>query len=467
MTKAAFIAGFAGRDNSRPVESSRASAWVESQTLELKASFGEWKEIIQCLCAFANAQGGKVVVGVDDAGQPTGIEIGKSTIEDFLNKVRLNTDPVLYPSVTVRTFGPSEIVEILVEESQSKPVFAFARAFMRVGRTTQRLSALAIKEMARASLPGDFDTRFTKIALKGWEIDERAEKRLDFGKLSKDDRLVRGGKISTGLYLAGCKRNRLHEQAVVKAGLFKGVTTSRFLDMKEFDGSLLFLVEETMEFVARHLSMAVVLDGAPQRKEVWEIPMAAVREAVVNAVLHRDYDDPGNVQVRIFDDRLEVWSPGLLVGTRDLASLGQEVRSVPRNRNLVRLARELGLVEAWGTGFQRMTEECRDRNLPLPEWRHKDGAFVTTFLKKESQPEGVNEGVNKGVNEGVNEGVNSSRLLDLIRKESGLRARQLSSRLEASPKSVERWLAQLRSKNLVEFRGAPKTGGYFAVGVRS
>jgi ATP-dependent DNA helicase RecG len=327
------------------------SPWAESQSLELKASFGEWKEIIQCLAAFANAQGGKVVVGADDAGQPTGLEIGKSTIEDFLNKVRLNTDPVLYPSVAARTFGPCEVVEILVEENQSKPVFAFGRAFLRVGKTTQKLSAQAVKEMARVSLPGDFDTRFTKTALNGWELDERAEKRLDIEKLSEDDRLVQDGKISTGLYLAGSKRNRLYEQAVVKAGLFKGTTTSRFLDMKEFDGSLLSLVEETMEFVARHLSMAVVLDGAPQRKEVWEIPMAAVREAVV---------------------------------------------------------------------------------------------------KKES------------LREGVNEGVNFPRLLDLVRKEPGLRSRQIALRMHASPKSVERWLAQLRSKELIEFRGVPKTGGYFA-----
>lgn len=154
----------------------------------------------------------------------------------------------------------------------------------------------------------------------------------------------------------------------------------------------------------------LVEDGSPRRKEVWEIPMVAIREAVVNAVLHRDYDDPGNVQICIFDDRLEVWSPGLLVGTPDLATLGDEARSVPRNRNLVRLAKSLGLVEAWGTGFQRMSEECRRAGLPAPQWRHSMGAFVSTFFKKKFLSEGVSE----------------RSLLGLIRARPGLHTPQLA-----------------------------------------
>lgn len=94
--------------------------WAESETLEFKASFSEWKEAVQTLCAFANAKGATVAVGIDDAGQPTALEIGKGSIEDLLNKVRLNTDPVLYPSVAVRTFGSETCLEIQVPESETK-----------------------------------------------------------------------------------------------------------------------------------------------------------------------------------------------------------------------------------------------------------------------------------------------------------------------------------------------------------
>ena len=194
----------------------------ESETLEFKASFGEWKEAIQALCAFANAKGGRVVIGLDDTGQPTDLEIGKSSIEDFLNKVRLNTDPVLYPSVTVRTFGPCEIVEVLVEENPAKPVFAFDRAYVRVGKTTQKLSAHAIKEMARANLPGEFDTRITEIPLEGWTPDGIASHKLDFEVIGSDVRLVRNGRISTALYLASCPRNIQYDQAILKGRTFQG-----------------------------------------------------------------------------------------------------------------------------------------------------------------------------------------------------------------------------------------------------
>ena len=107
--------------------------YKESEKIELKASFSEWKEIIISLSAFANKNGGKIVVGVDDKSNPLNMVIGKDTIESFLNKLKTNTDPVLYPSINIKTFGLGEIVEIDVCESDNKPVFAFDRAYIRVG----------------------------------------------------------------------------------------------------------------------------------------------------------------------------------------------------------------------------------------------------------------------------------------------------------------------------------------------
>ncbi len=108
--------------------------YKESEKIELKSSFGEWKEIIKTLAGFANARGGSVVIGLDDNGQPLGMKIGKGAIEDFANKVKVNTDPVLYPSIDVKTFGLGEILEVLVASSDNKPVFAFERAYIRVGK---------------------------------------------------------------------------------------------------------------------------------------------------------------------------------------------------------------------------------------------------------------------------------------------------------------------------------------------
>lgn len=196
--------------------------YEESEKLELKSSFGEWKEIIKTLAGFANAKGGSIVIGLDDVGQPLGMKIGKGVIEDFANKIKLNTDPVLYPSIDVKTFGLGEIVEIAIASSDNKPVFAFERAYTRVGKTTQKLSTTEVR---------------------------------------------------------------------------------------------------------------------------------ALREAVLNALVHRDYTDSGNAQIRIFDDRLEIWSPGLLPKAIDIDNVYKDGRSVPRNNLLMRIFHHVELIENWGTGF--------------------------------------------------------------------------------------------------------------------
>ena len=114
--------------------------YKESENLELKSSFSEWKEIIITLSAFANKNGGMVVVGLDDNGISVNLQIGKRTIEDFVNKIKKCVDPILYPSINVKTFGLGEIVEIKIPKSDNKPVFAFERAYVRVGKTNQKLS---------------------------------------------------------------------------------------------------------------------------------------------------------------------------------------------------------------------------------------------------------------------------------------------------------------------------------------
>ena len=99
---------------------------------------------------------------------------------------------------------------------------------------------------------------------------------------------------------------------MIKGARFKGKTMVHFLDMKDFKGNLIAAVDEVLDFIQRHISMGVGIGAKAARDEKWDYPLEALREAVVNAIVHRDYTDPGNIQIRIFDDRLEIWSPGLL-----------------------------------------------------------------------------------------------------------------------------------------------------------
>jgi ATP-dependent DNA helicase RecG len=278
-------------------------AFAESENLELKSSFGEWKEIIISLSAFANKKGGTVIVGLSDSAEPLGNTFGKNSIEDFLNKLKANSDPVLYPSVVVKTFGTGEIVEISIPESDNKPVFAFDKAYIRVGRTNQKLSNQEVKELIkRYDLP-DFDEHLIKLS-GSFPMDyQLIESQQSQSILSK---YYSGQQISNAAYLCFTKENIALPNAIVKAARFKGNDMSVFIANHDFKGSLLGIPDSIIEFIKRNINYRFIISGKAKHEEQWEYPIVALREAVLNALVHRDYSDPGNIQIRIFDSRIEI-----------------------------------------------------------------------------------------------------------------------------------------------------------------
>ena len=447
----------------------------ESETLEKKSSFAAWKEIIISLSAFANKKGGKVVVGLDDQGNPTGLSIGKDTLEEMANKIKMHTDPILYPSINVKTFGPGEIVELEIPESDNKPVFAFEKAYVRVGKANQKLSATEIRDLVKRYTLPDFDQRTLAQDFKTLDLDIAAIRRLNetvfhFGKIPERRiieklMVLRKGKLTNAGYLCFTKENDLIPSAVIKGARFKGKTMVRFLDMKDFKGNLIVAVDEVLDFIQRHISMGVGIGAKAARDEKWDYPLEALREAVVNAIVHRDYTDPGNIQIRIFDDRLEIWSPGLLPKELNIKNLLAENRSIPRNRGLAKIFHDIGFIEGWGTGFQRMVEGCAINGNPKPELKEMTGAFVVKFIRRpasEGKDGGINEGTSEGLNGSVNEGIN--RLLEFIRKNPGKRVVEIAAALNIPSKTIERWIKKLREQGMIAFIGSRKTGGYFVSG---
>ncbi|MEI8173781.1 MAG: ATP-binding protein [Deltaproteobacteria bacterium] len=175
-----------------------------------------------------------------------------------------------------------------------------------------------------------------------------------------------------------------------------------------------------------------------------------IGEAVVNAIVHRDYTDPGNIQIRIFDDRLEIWSPGLLPKELNIKSLLAENRSIPRNRGLAKIFHDIGFIEGWGTGFQRMIEGCATNGNPKPEFKEMTGAFVVKFTRRPAS-----EGINEGTSEGIN------MILEFIRKNPGKRVVEIAVATNIPSKTIERWIGKLKEQGKITFSGARKTGGYF------
>ncbi|MBU2635775.1 MAG: hypothetical protein KJ963_01620, partial [Bacteroidetes bacterium] len=139
-------------------------------------------------------------------------------------------------------------------------------------------------------------------------------------------------------------------------------------------------------------NISVRISGTPEREEIWEYPQEALREAIINAICHRDYEDPGNVQVRIFDSRLEVWNPGVLPRDLKIKMLKRDHQSKPRNELIARCFYLIKYIEQWGTGTNRIIRLCKQAKLPEPKFSIKGNSFIVTFprlpalVQKEVRP---------------------------------------------------------------------------------
>lgn len=166
----------------------------------------------------------------------------------------------------------------------------------------------------------------------------------------------------------------------IQCALFKGVERDEFIDKKEFRGAVQDQVEEAYQFVLRHINMGAVIDGL-YRHDVYELPTKSIREIIANACLHRSYMDSSSIQVSIYDDRLEVDSPGMLYDGLNITE-ALSGKSKCRNKAIAEAFQYMKIIEGWGTGLPRLFRQCRERGLPVPKFEEfGDGIKVTVYRK--------------------------------------------------------------------------------------
>lgn len=367
----------------------------ESETVEFKKPPGESKEIIKTISAFANTKGGRIFVGVSNSGRVLSVEIGKDTIERLVNQITQNTDPKVHPHITVEKIDEKQIVIIKVKESSDHLVLASGRPYKRIGKSTLRMSKdeyeRVILEKHKDKLY--FDSQICKEATLG-DIDnikvkrflERAsfERRLDInpketlGKLNliKKDKLT-----NAAILLFGKNPQKFFLQAETRCARFKGTEPLEFIDMKVFGGNIIDQREDALEFVKEHIQLHAEIKGT-ERIERWEYPIEAIREAVTNALCHRNYKISSNVQIRVFDDRIEIWGCGPLPEPLTVEDLRKKHDSVLRNPLIGRCFFLIKYIEQRGTGTNRMIKKCLSSGLPEPLFEEISGNLVVTFRGK-------------------------------------------------------------------------------------
>jgi len=440
----------------------------ESQRVEFKSSLKLSKGIGESIVAFANADGGVILIGVSDHGKGVGISLGRNTIEEFVNWIKRSTDPQIYPDVQVHQIEGKQILEVLVKENEEKPVFFKDRVFQRVGKTNQRISASKIRELAKqerkkifwdsrevegAGLQ-DIDEILVKWFLKEIEQTRRLEidRDIPFKEALERLDLIRGEKITNAaILLFGKLPQRFFPQAEVRCGRFKGTKPLSFIDMKVFEGSIINQREDAVAFVKQHIELQAEIVGK-ERVETWEYPIEAIREAITNAICHRKYDTTSNVQVRMFDDRIEVWGCGSLPTPITVEDLKKAHKSVLRNSLIGKCFFLIKFIEQWGTGTNRIVDSCVSHGLPEPLFEEMSGGLVVTLRKYR-----VTEELMKELEE------QEKAIVNHIMDKGRITRQECEKLLQVSTMSAFRYLKALEDKKIIVRKGSGKNIHYVLV----
>ncbi len=373
----------------------------EGKTLEFKRDLSSPEGALKTLVAFANSSGGTLLVGVEDGTRHVrGVSQPLDLEERLANLISDDIVPRLVPEIEILPWRRSHVLAVQVYPSSARPHY-FKRlgpeggVFVRVGSTNRRADRELIDELRRFARGEAYDEQPMP------ELDSEA---LDFraaSELFAPVRVLRRGDMETlrlmivhqgrkvptvgGVLLFGKDREQYFPDAWIQAGRFDGIDKSRITDRVEIRSHLVQAAEEAIAFVQKHTLHGAEI-GAVRRAERWNLPPIAVREAVVNAVAHADYAQRGApIRVAIFDDRLEVENPGLLLSGLTVEDLRRGISKL-RNRVVGRVFHRLGLIEQWGSGIQRMTAATVDAGLPLPALEEVGTRFRVTLSTKRVSP---------------------------------------------------------------------------------
>ena len=341
------------------------------------------------ICAFANATGGVILLGVTDAAEVVGIG-GHNRLKSEILSIARSADP----PIKVEVESEDSVLSVRVPPQSAKPYSFGGRFFVRDGASSQQLSRDEIREFFFAegrirfdetpcrifSLERDIDEEIWETFRRRAKVPEGMAPAVALGNLGLlgDD----GTMTHAGAFLLARDIRRFLSSADLACALFMGTTKTTILDRRGFHCDVCTMVDDAVAWVRSKINVAYIIRGRVQREERPELPMDAVREALVNAVAHRDYRSSASVHLYLFKDRLEVVSPGGLPAGMTEADLG--TKSVPRNRLLFRLLHRMDAVEEIGSGIRRIRELCREHGVAEPTIETSEHWVTTTFRRPES-----------------------------------------------------------------------------------
>jgi ATP-dependent DNA helicase RecG len=363
----------------------------------------EWKRIwkddyLKTVCGFANARGGKIFIGKTDDGTICPVENAPSLLEQIPNKIKDTLGLTVDVNLHQTTEGDFLELDVM---PQSVPVPLRGRYYYRSGSTTAELTGSSLNEFLlrksgttwdatvepRASFK-DVDTESLNLFLADARKANRLPPLSGTGSLTLLEKLRLAhddGLTHAGIILFAKDPARFYPGTSVRIGRFGDTDTDlRFQEVIE--GNLMHCLRQTLTLLDTKFLVKPVRFEGIQRIEEDAYPMAALREVLLNALVHRRYSSGIHTQIRVYDDRISFWNDGLLPEELSIAALMGQHASRPRNPLIAEVCFKAGYIDTWGRGIEKITQACQTAMLPAPRFEEADGGFrVTLFTRSQSE----------------------------------------------------------------------------------
>ena len=458
----------------------------ENQHIEWKSI---WKdEYLKWVCGFANAEGGTMYIGLDDEGQVVGIDNPKKLLEDLPNKIRDILG--IMAKVNLHAEGEKHFIEITIEP-YSTPISYRGHYYYRTGSTIQDLKGPALEKLLLKKMGKKWDGvaapdfSLNDLSPNAFEIfrkKARKSKRVPDEDLNDTDEnllqslgLLSGSELKRAAVIAfGKKPEQLITGAYVKIGFFRTHTDLLYQD--EIHGSLFEQVEKTMDLLlTKYMKAHITYDGLT-RVETYNFPEKALREAILNALIHKDYSSANPIQISVYENWLMIYNNGDLPKGWTTETLKIKHTSEPANPDIAKAFFRAGYIETWGRGTTNIVKYCTQQGLPEPVFEGKWGGIAVIFIKQQGMrpwEESDDDVANISDEFRKDFGKISERMrkdfgkdiaftFQLITTNPFITIGEIAGKTGKTTRTIENYLKKLKDEKLITRKG-PKLGGYWEI----
>lgn len=411
----------------------------ESVNIEFKREVPQKSEkYIKSVIAFANTAGGKIVIGIDDeTHEIVGVEKDGvfKIIDNITNTISDMCCPQIFPNIGVNTIDGKSVIVINIYPGANRPYYI--KSLGKETGTYIRVSG--------TSRPADEAAKSNSEKEKIKDV--TVQNLINWGVVKNMD----GTLLPTNAFVL--LTDNVFPFAKIQCALFKGTERVVFIDKRDFEGPLYEQIEEAYDFVLKHINLGAEIKDLV-RNEAYELPTEAIREAIVNAVTHRNFLDRACVQVAVYDDRVEVTSPGMLYGGLTIEQI-KEGGSKIRNRCIAEVFSRMRIIESWGTGIKRMFSSCREYGIRDPELLEIGDSFRVNLYRPSYSGNDAQSSPKSSLN-GLN--ATQQKIMQMIRKNSRITQAEMAEIIKISRRAVQKNIKELADQGIIVHEGSTRNG---------